>query len=115
MSVQRIQKGKWMSQAVIHAGTVYLSGQIADDISADIRRQTSQILKKIDALLGTAGSDKTKLLTANIWLADMADFAEMNREWEVWVPEGLAPARATVQATLFTPAHRIEIAVVAAQ
>jgi len=104
-----------MSQAVVHGETVYLAGQVADDASADIRGQTRQILGKIDALLHDAGSEKARLLSAHIWLANMAEFADMNHEWEAWVAQGSAPARATVQATLFTPAHKVEIAVVAAK
>jgi enamine deaminase RidA (YjgF/YER057c/UK114 family) len=115
MNIQRHRTNALMSQIVIRADTVYLCGQIADDASADIQGQTRQILQKLDSLLSEAGSGRDKLLMATLWLASMADFAAMNREWEAWLPAGAAPARATVQATLFTPAHKIEIAVIAAR
>jgi enamine deaminase RidA (YjgF/YER057c/UK114 family) len=103
-----------MSQTVTHGGTIYLSGQVADDTSADLVEQVRQVLAKIDALLVRAGSGRSKLLAANIWLASMSDFTEMNKVWEEWVPAGSAPARATVEAKLVSPAHRVEIAVIAA-
>jgi len=114
MNIQRHQTSQLMSQAVIHGDTIYLAGQVADDPSADVRGQMRQILTKIDTLLGQLGSQRTCLLTANIWLASMGDFADMNKEWEAWVPRRSAPARATVQATLFSSAHKVEIAVIAA-
>jgi enamine deaminase RidA (YjgF/YER057c/UK114 family) len=102
-----------MSQVVVHGQTVYLAGQVADDTTTGIRDQARQIFRKIDALLAEVGSDKNKVLSANVWLAAISDFGQFNSEWDVWVPEGAAPARATVQATLVTDAHRIEIAVIA--
>jgi enamine deaminase RidA (YjgF/YER057c/UK114 family) len=97
-----------MSQAVVHAGFAFLSGQVADDPSQDVKGQTQQILAKIDKLLAQVGLDKTKILSANIWLADsptrrLADyktFNEMNEVWDAWVPEGEAPARACVESKL---------------
>ena len=103
-----------MSQAVVHGDTVYLAGQVADDPSADVAGQTRQILAKIDALLAEAGSDKTRILSANIWLADISTFGEMNQVWDAWVPQGHAPARATVEAKLAAPQYRVEIGVIAA-
>jgi enamine deaminase RidA (YjgF/YER057c/UK114 family) len=103
-----------MSQVVVHGGTIYLSGQVADDTSTDLVGQMRQVLAKLEALLARAGAAKTNIIAANIWLATMADFEEMNKAWEAWIPAGAAPARATVEAKLVTPAHRVEIAVIAA-
>jgi enamine deaminase RidA (YjgF/YER057c/UK114 family) len=115
MSIRRIRTNERMSQIVVHGDTIYLAGQVADDAAADIRGQTRQVLGKIDALLSEVSSDKTRVLAANIWLTTMADFAHMNKEWDAWLTAGSAPVRATVQATLFTPAHKIEIAIIAAK
>jgi enamine deaminase RidA (YjgF/YER057c/UK114 family) len=114
MEIRRIAPGPRMSMAVVHNGTVYLAGQVADDTSADVAGQTQQILAKIDALLAQAGTDKTRILSANIWLADIANFGAMNGVWDTWVPQGNTPARATVEAKLATPAYLVEIAVIAA-
>ena len=115
MPIERHQAGPRMSQAVVHGNTVYLAGQVADDTSQPTAGQTKQVLAKIDALLKAAGTDKTKLLSANIWLTDIKDFAEMNSEWDAWVSPGNTPARATVEAKLATPAYLVEIMVVAAK
>lgn len=117
MSIKRIQTGPRMSQAVIHNKTVYLSGQVAAGTrGASVTVQTKAILASIDALLAEAKTDKSKLLMATIWLADMATFAEMNRVWEAWVVPGATPARATVSsAQLASAEFKIEIAIVAAQ
>jgi enamine deaminase RidA (YjgF/YER057c/UK114 family) len=104
-----------MSQAVVHGNTVYLAGQVADDTSESTAGQTRQVLAKIDALLKAAGSDKSKLLSTNIWLTDMKNFGEMNSVWDTWVSPGNTPARATVEAKLATPAYLVEIMVVAAK
>lgn len=112
--IQRFETGPRMSEAVVHNGTVYLAGQVADDASADISGQTRQILDAIDALLAQAGSDKSKILRAQIYLTDLADFAAMNAVWEQWVVPGHTPARATVQAALANPQWKIEIVVTAA-
>lgn len=116
MSIERRHVGKRLSQMVIHraGGTVYLAGQVADDTGADIAGQTGQVLAQIDRLLGEAGSDKSKLLSVTIFLPDMADFAAMNAQWEPWLAPGCAPARATVQAALASPAYRVEMQVIAA-
>jgi len=112
--VQRFETGRRMSQAVVHDGTVYVAGQVADDPTQDIYGQTRQVLAAIDALLATAGSDKSRILMAQIYLADMADFGAMNTVWDAWVAPGNTPARATVQAALAGPAWKIEIVVTAA-
>ncbi|MCQ4165716.1 RidA family protein [Tahibacter harae] len=112
--IHRFETGPRMSEAVVHNGTVYLAGQVADDASADIAGQTRQILDAIDALLARAGSDKSKILRAQIYLTDLADFAAMNAVWEQWVVPGHTPARATVQAALANPQWKIEIVVTAA-
>jgi len=114
MSIKRIQTGPRMSQAVIHNKTVYLAGQVG--AGASVAVQTREILAGIDALLAEAGTDKSRLLTATIWLTDMATFAEMNAVWESWVVPGQTPARATVVSSKLASAeYKIEIAVVAAQ
>lgn len=115
MSIKRIEVGPRMSKAVVHGDTVYLAGIVADDNTKDTADQTRQILAEIDRLLALAGSEKAKILKANIWLADMADFAAMNAQWDAWVPQGNTPARATVEAKLATPAYKVEIMVVAAR
>ena len=114
MSIKRLQAGARMSQAVIHNGTVYLAGQVAGDPGKDTADQTRQILATIDKLLAEAGSDKTRILSAQIFLADMADFGAMNAVWDGWVPAGNTPARATTEARLATPKYRVEIMVTAA-
>jgi enamine deaminase RidA (YjgF/YER057c/UK114 family) len=116
MTVIRLQAGPRMSQAVIHGATIYLAGQVADQAKGkSVSEQTSEILAKIDGLLAEAGSDKAKILSATIYLADIAAFAEMNAAWESWVPAGHAPARATVEAKLAAPAYTVEIACIAAR
>lgn len=113
-TVVHIDPGSRLSEATIHGGRMYLSGMIPEDTSLDIRGQVKQALAEIDALLARGGSDRTKILSAVIWLADMADFAAMNAVWDAWVPSGHAPARATVQAGLNDPDMKVEIMVVAA-
>jgi enamine deaminase RidA (YjgF/YER057c/UK114 family) len=115
MTIERIGVGPRMSQAVIHGTTVYLAGIVAADPTADVKGQTEQILSRIDALLAEAGTDKTKLLSANIWITDMATFGEMNAAWDAWVSPGNTPARATVEANLAAPEYRVEIMVQAAR
>jgi len=112
--IQRFDVGPRMSEMAVHNGTVYLAGQVAGDGSQDIQGQTRQVLDAIDALLARAGSDKTKILRAQIFLADLADFAAMNSVWEAWVVAGHTPPRATVQAALAKPEWKIEIVVTAA-
>jgi enamine deaminase RidA (YjgF/YER057c/UK114 family) len=114
MTIRRIQVGPRMSQAVIHNKTVYLAGQVGSGATVTI--QAREILASIDALLKEAGTDKSRLLSATIWLTDMATFAEMNAVWQAWVIPGETPARATVEsAQLASVEYKIEIAVVAAQ
>ena len=112
--IQRLHPGPRMSQAVVHGNTVYLAGQVADDPSADVAGQTRQVLANIDKLLAAAGTDKTRILSATIYLADIGTFAQMNSVWDAWVPEGHTPARATVEAKLAAPQYKVEIQVVAA-
>jgi enamine deaminase RidA (YjgF/YER057c/UK114 family) len=113
--IERLQPGPRMSQAVIHGDTVYLAGQVADDTSADVTGQTRQILASIDRLLAAAGTDKTKILSATVYLADIGTFAEMNAAWDAWVPAGHTPARATVEARLAAAVYTVEIQVIAAR
>lgn len=114
MTITRYETGPRMSQAVVHGNTVYLAGQVAQDPSVDVGAQTQQILERIDHLLALAGSDRSKLLSATIWLADIRHFAEMNAKWDAWVVPGSTPARATVQANLAGPEYKVEIGVIAA-
>lgn len=116
MTIERIGAGARMSKAVAHGGLVYLSGQVADKTKGrSVTEQTHEILDMIDALLAQAGSDKGRILSANIWLSDMGTFAEMNTVWDGWVVPGQTPARATVEAKLAAPDYKVEIAVVAAR
>jgi enamine deaminase RidA (YjgF/YER057c/UK114 family) len=115
MSIKRIEVGPRMSQAVVHNGLVYLAGQVADKPVPSAEKQTKQILATIDKLLKQAGTNKSRILSANIWLSDMRFFPEMNKAWEAWVSKGNQPARATVEARLATPAYLVEIMVTAAQ
>ncbi|MEY4967234.1 MAG: hypothetical protein RL274_2817 [Pseudomonadota bacterium] len=114
MAIKRIETGPRMSKAVVHNGVVYLAGLTADDSSQDVKGQTKQILDKIDALLKAAGSDKSKILSANIWLTDIKSWATMNTVWDPWVSPGNTPARATVEAKLADPKLLVEIMVQAA-
>ena len=116
MTIERLHTGPRMSQAVVHGPTIYLAGQVADQAKGkSVAEQTKDILAAIERLLAEAGSDKTKLLSATIYLADMATFGEMNAVWEGWVPTGSAPARATIEAKLAAPVYSIEIACIAAR
>ncbi len=114
MSIERIEVGPRMSNAVVHNGVVYLAGVVAADATANTTGQTEQILAKIDSLLAAAGSDKRKILKANIWLSNIAQFPQMNAAWDAWVPAGHTPARATVEARLASPDLLVEIMVEAA-
>lgn len=114
MSIQHLDAGTRMSQATIHAGTVYTAGQVASDASADAAGQTRQILAAIDALLERAGTSREHLLSATIWVADMADFDAMNGAWDAWVNPGRPPVRACVEAKLAKPEWKVEIMVTAA-
>ena len=116
MTLKRIQVGPRMSQAVIHGDTVYLAGQVAFDApGGSVTDQTKNILDRIDALLSEAGTSKSSLITATIWLCDMGDFNEMNAVWDAWVTPGDTPGRACVEsAKLASPDFVVEIQVVAA-
>ena len=114
MTITRIQPGARMSQAVIHGDTVYLAGQVGSP-GESVTNQTQAILGQIETLLAEAGSEKAKILSATIWLADMADFAEMNAVWDKWVDGKNAPARATGEARLAAPAYKVEIIVIASR
>jgi enamine deaminase RidA (YjgF/YER057c/UK114 family) len=113
MTIRRIEPGKRMSQAVVHGDTVYLAGQVGAP-GKSVADQTKAILKQIDRLLKLAGSSKSKILSAQIWLDDMRDFAEMNSVWDGWVDQENPPARATGEAALATPEYKVEIIIVAA-
>jgi len=102
-----------MSQAVIHGDTIYLAGQVGTP-GGSVTDQTRDVLASIEALLAQAGSSKNHLLSATIWLADMADFAEMNAVWDAWIADAEAPARATGEAKLAAPGYKVEIIVIAA-
>jgi enamine deaminase RidA (YjgF/YER057c/UK114 family) len=113
MTIRRIEAGPRMSQAVIYNNTVYLAGQVGAP-GKSVTEQTQAVLASVEKLLTEAGSDKSKLLSAQIWLADMADFAEMNAVWDAWIGGKDAPARATGEAKLATPDYEVEVIVVAA-
>lgn len=104
-----------MSRIVKHNGTIYLCGQVCADAEQGIQKQTQTMLDKVDALLLQAGSNREHMLSATIYLKDMKDFAEMNAVWDSWVPEGHAPARACVEASMARDALLVEISVVAAE
>ncbi|MEO8280316.1 MAG: RidA family protein [Ideonella sp.] len=114
MNIQRFHVGPRMSETAVYNGVVYLAGQVAEDGTQDIKGQTRQVLAAIDKLLAEAGSAKSHILRAQIFLADLADFAAMNAVWEAWVVAGQTPPRATVQAALAKPEWKIEIVVTAA-
>ena len=112
--VQRFEVGARLSEMAVHNGIVWLAGQVAADGSQDIGGQTRQVLAAVDALLVRAGTDKTKIVMCQIYLADLADFAGMNAVWDAWVAKGQTPPRATVQAKLARPEWKIEVVVTAA-
>jgi enamine deaminase RidA (YjgF/YER057c/UK114 family) len=116
MKIERHETGPRMSKAVVHGDTVYLAGIVADAPKGkSMTEQTKSILAQIDGFLARAGTDKGKLLSANIWITDMAKFGEMNAVWDAWVAPGHTPARATVEAKLASPDYLVEIMVVAAK
>ena len=116
MAIERHEAGPRMSKAVVNGNTVYLAGIVADAPKGkSMAEQTKNILGQIDGFLAKAGTDKSKLLSANIWITDMANFAEMNAVWDSWVSPGHTPARATVEAKLASPDYKVEIMVVAAK
>lgn len=114
MSITRHHTNQRMSQIVIHGDTVYLAGQVADDRTANITVQTEQVLAKVDKWLAEAGSDKSKILSAQVWVSNIGHFAEMNEVWDAWVPEGHAPARACIEARLASPDLLVEVGIIAA-
>ncbi len=114
MSIKRFHVGPRMSEMTVHNGVAYLAGQVPEDATQDITGQTRQVLEAIDRLLAEAGTDKTRILRAQIFLANVADFPGMNAAWDAWVPAGHTPARATVEAKLAKPEWKVEIVVTAA-
>ena len=115
MVIQRQLTNERLSQIVVHSGTVYLAGQVGDDMGAGIEQQTRETLANIERLLDLAGTDKTRLLSVTIYLKDIdADFQGMNSVWDTWLPKNVAPARATVEAKLCEPEILVELSVVAA-
>src|SRR5262245_30186235 len=112
-AIRRIEAGPRMSQAVVHGNTVYLAGQVGTP-GKSVAEQTRDILASVERLLKEAGSDKSKILQAIIWLADMNDFAEMNSVWDKWIDGKDAPARATGEAKLAAPEYKVEIIITAA-
>ncbi|AID28414.1 hypothetical protein BFX40_13900 [Mesorhizobium sp. SEMIA 3007] len=114
MTIERLENGQRFCRVLRYNGTVYVAGLTADDLSGDTTAQTRQILGKIDTLLAKAGSDKSKLLSAQIWLRDIADFEMMNAAWDAWIDRSAMPVRATVEARLAGDQYRVEIMVTAA-
>lgn len=115
MTIQRVGVGPRMSNAVVNGDTIYLAGQVADSTAKDVKGQTAEVLAKIDAALASVGSDKTKILSATIYLSNIGSFADMNSVWDGWVAPGNTPARTTVEARLAAPGYLVEITVVAAK
>ncbi len=116
VTINRIDVGARLSKVVIHGDTVYLAGLTADKAaSQSVGAQTQEILAAIDGLLSKAGTDKSKLLQATIWLQDIRTVDEMNKVWDAWIPQGCAPARACIEARLQSPAKMVEIRVTAAR
>ncbi|XKH60765.1 RidA family protein [Halomonas sediminis] len=114
MSISYHDSNSRMSQVTIHQGTLYLAGQVPTDTGADMHGQTEQVLARIDELLAKAGTSKDQLLSAQIWVTSMDEFAEMNRAWDAWVAPGRPPVRAAVEAKLAKPEWKVEIMVIAA-
>ena len=114
MSIVRIDPGQRFASAVVHGGLVFLAGHVAHDGDAGVREQTRQVLESIDRHLAEAGTDKSRLLSVQIWLADIGHFDEMNAAWDAWVDKSNLPVLATVEAKLASPAYKVEIAGIAA-
>jgi len=114
MSIQRFHVEKRLSDMAIHNGVAYLAGQVPDDASLDVTGQTTQVLATIDRLLAEAGTDKSRILMATVYVANMKEFDGMNKAWDAWVADGSAPPRATVEARLANPDYKVEIVVTAA-
>ncbi len=116
MAIERHDVNPRMSKCVVHGNTVYLAGIVANEPKGkDMAAQTKDILAQIVGYLAKAGTDKSKLLSANIWATSMSEFAAMNAVWDGWVSQGNTPARATVEANLAAPEYKVEIMVVAAK
>lgn len=111
--IKRYQTNTRMSQVVVANGYVHLAGQIPDVENASVTAQTQNVLERVDLLLASVGVDKTRLIAATLWLSDVKHFAEFNRVWDAWVPEGHAPTRACVQSLLINPGCDVEVAVLA--
>ena len=114
MTIRRLQPEGRLSGAVVHGKLVYLAGQVADDPSLDAEGQTADILRQIDALLAEAGTDKSRLISCQVFLADIRDVGGMNTAWDAWLDQSNPPARATVEAKLVDPRWRVEITGIAA-
>ena len=114
-SITRYHVGPRLSETAVHNGTIYLAGQVPDDTTQDIRGQTTQVLGMVDRLLAEAGSDKSRILMTQIFLADINDITAMNEVWDAWIPAGNTPPRATVQAAMAKQGYKIEIVVTAAE
>jgi enamine deaminase RidA (YjgF/YER057c/UK114 family) len=114
MSIKRINVGKRLSDVAVYNGVAYLAGQVPDDAGLDIAGQTRQVLATIDKLLAEAGSDKSRILFAQVFVANMKEFDGMNAAWDAWVADGAAPPRATIEARLANPDYKVEIVVTAA-
>ncbi len=114
MSIKRLRPGKRFSAAVVHDHTVYVAGTVASDPSADVKGQTEQILKRIDEVLAEAGSHKSKVLSANVYMTDITKWDEMNVAWDAWVDPNNMPVRATVETKLASPKYKVEIMMIAA-
>jgi enamine deaminase RidA (YjgF/YER057c/UK114 family) len=114
MPIRRLQPEDRLAGAVVHGGLVYLAGQVADDPSRDTEEQTADILRQIDALLAEAGTNKTRLISVQVFIADIADLEAMNRAWDRWIDPAHLPARATVETRLADPRWRVEMTGMAA-
>lgn len=114
MTIKRVNVEKRLSDMAVYNGVAYLAGQVPDDASLDIVGQTRQVLATIDRLLAEAGTDKSRILMAQIFVANIAEFAGMNQAWDAWVAAGNAPPRATIEARLANPNYKVEIVVTAA-
>jgi len=116
MTIERIEVNKRLSEAVIHGNTVYLCGQVADDLKGDIAQQTREVLANIDKMLARAGTSKAQLLTATVYLKSISDYKAMNEVWDAWTAPGAAPARTCLGGVaLFSPDALVEITVIAAK
>jgi enamine deaminase RidA (YjgF/YER057c/UK114 family) len=113
--IKRISPGPRISGAVVHGDTVYVAGTVAADPSAGVKGQTEQILKRIDEVLAAAGTSKSRILSATVWLANMGTYDEMNAAWDAWLDKANPPARATVESHLAAPKYQVEIACIAAR